>query len=447
MIAVVSPINQEILAEVADATRKDVDLAVEAAKKAQAQWKNVPFLEKVQLAHKFLDYLEEHREEVVKTIVEELGSAITFTESTQFDFYIKELRHLLDMLDDFEFVEHFKGYDLVKDPVGVVACITPWNYPLGQITKKILPALLMGNTVILKPSTQTPLTAHWVTKAIDASNYPKGVFNLLTGKGSRLGELLSNHPDINMITFTGSTEVGTKVASEAMAHMKRVTMELGGKSPSVILKGADLDLALDKTLDTICYNSGQTCSALTRLIIPESMKEEIEKKLLEKVEQYKVGYPFNPEVQMGVVQSFSQLEKIKKYITLGLDEGATILYGEQPKDMKVKPVIFTDVKNNMQIAQEEIFGPVLCVITYKDIDEAIHIANDSMYGLSGAVFGPEEEANHVARELKTGNIFVNTTSKTTNVPFGGYKHSGVGRENGLEGVLEFVELKALIHKD
>lgn len=444
-IAVVSPINQEILAQVADATKKDVELAVLAAKNSQRVWKNVPFLEKIQLASKFLDYLKEHRDEIVKTMVEELGSAITFTESTQFDFYIRELEDLLELLDGFEFIESFRGYDMVKDPVGVVACITPWNYPLGQITKKILPALLMGNSVILKPSTQTPLTAHWVAKAIDAAGYPRGVFNLLTGKGSRLGDCLTTHPDINMVTFTGSTEVGTKVAASAMTHMKRVTMELGGKSASIILEGADLDLALDKTLDTVCYNSGQTCSALTRLLVPEKMKHQVEQMLLEKVENYKVGHPFNRDVQMGPVQSFSQLEKIRNYIAIGLDEGAKLLYGESPKDMKVKPVIFTNVKNNMKIAQDEIFGPVLCVISYRDTDEAISLANDSEYGLSGAVFGEQEEAIAVARELKTGNIFVNTASKTTNVPFGGFKYSGVGRENGIEGVLEFVELKALIN--
>lgn len=444
-IAVVSPLNQEILARVADATHKDVDLAVEAAKNAQKHWKHVPFFEKLDLASKFLNKLKEYRDDIIKTIIEELGSAITFTENTQFDFYIKELEDLLEDLRDFQFVEKKHGYDLVRDPVGVVACITPWNYPLGQITKKILPAMLMGNTVILKPSTQTPLTAHWITKAIDEVGYPKGVFNLLTGKGSRLGKHLSHHPDINMVTFTGSTEVGTKLSSDSMETMKRVTMELGGKSASIILEGADLDLAIKKTLDTVCYNSGQTCSALTRLIIPFSMKKEIEDRLVKEVENYQIGNPFSREVQMGPVQSFRQLEKIRKYFELGKEEGATVLVGDYPKDMRVKPIIFTDVTNDMTIAREEIFGPVLCVITYNDVDEAIEIANDSDYGLSGAVFGPQEEAMAVARELQTGNVFVNTASKTTNVPFGGYKYSGVGRENGIEGVLEFVELKALIH--
>ena len=443
-ISIISPINQEIIGRVPNCNQEDVNDAVNAAKQALKTWSQTSLDTRIECANKFVKALKENKEDIVKTIINELGSPKKFTEQTQFDSYINELEDLLVRVKTFEFVEKREGYDLIKEPVGVVACITPWNYPLGQITKKIIPALLMGNTVILKPSTQTPLVAIKIAQAIDQAGFPAGTFNLLTGKGSKMGQMLTDHPDINMVTFTGSTEVGRNVASDALKQMKRVTMELGGKSVALILEGADLDIALDKTLSSVYTNSGQTCSALTRLLIPVSMKEEIEQRLIEKTQQYQVGHPFNQEVEMGPVQSFTQFETVRDYVREGLKEGATMLIGEVPKDVWIKPVVFVDVKNDMKIAQEEIFGPVLSVITYESVEEAIELANASRYGLSGGVFGPDEQAVEVAKKIKTGNIFVNTKDKALNVPFGGYKYSGIGRENGIEGLEEFIELKAII---
>lgn len=443
-ISIISPINQEIIGQVPNCNQEDVDDAVKAAKQALESWSSTTLETRIDHAKKFVEALKENKEEIVKTIINELGSPKKFTEQTQFDSYINELDDLLVKVKAFEFVEKREGYDLIKEPVGVVACITPWNYPLGQITKKIIPALLMGNTVILKPSTKTPLVAIKLAEAIDKAGFPAGTFNLLTGKGSKMGQMLTDHPDINMITFTGSTKVGRNVASDALKQMKRITMELGGKSVALILEGADLDVALDKTLSSVYYNSGQTCSALTRLLIPASMKEEIQELIIEKTQEYQVGHPYNQDVEMGPVQSFTQFETVRDYVREGLKEGATMIIGEVPKDVWIKPIVFVDVKNEMKIAQEEIFGPVLCVITYNDVDEAIKIANDSRYGLSGGVFGPDDEAYEVAKQIKTGNVFVNTKDKALNVPFGGYKYSGIGRENGIEGLEEFIELKAVI---
>lgn len=440
---VTSPIDLEILGQVPASNKEDVDLAVEYADKAALDWKNTSYEERKQYVNKFLDYLDRYKEEITDTVTKELGAPISKSMSTHVSGNINEMRSLVEIADKFEFIDHREGYDLVKEPVGIVACVTPWNYPLGQITKKVVPALLTGNTVILKPSSQTPFTGIWVAKAIEASGLPKGVFALITGKGSDLGDILAEHPHINMVTFTGSTKVGKELGSKAVSNMKRITLELGGKSPAVVLEGADLDLALDKVLGILTSNAGQTCSALTRLLIPESMKEEIEEKLVEKVKEYKVGNPYE-NVDMGPTQSKNQFEKISKYVKAGLDEGATMLYGKEPTDMYIEPVIFTDVKNDMKIATDEIFGPVLSVITYRDVEEAIQISNDTKYGLSGAVFGPEDQAYKVAQRIKSGNVTVNAKEAVNNIPFGGYKYSGIGRENGLSGLEEFIELKSII---
>lgn len=441
---VISPINQQVIGKVFDCNKQDINNAISAAKRALQYTNQTSLTSRIAMAKRFINYLKNNKAEIVRTITLELGSPISYTKSNQFEVYINELDHLLKLIDNFQFTHHETGYDLIKESVGVVACITPWNFPLGQITKKIIPALLMGNTIILKPSSQTPLVASWIARAIHYAGFPRGSFNLITGKGSNIGKLLTSHPDINMITFTGSTEVGTQVASAAVSTMKRITMELGGKSASIILEGANLDIALQKTLDTIFLNSGQTCSALSRLLVPSSMKEEVEQAIIERTQHYIVGDPFSSDTKVGPVQSQSQFEKVKSYIELGIEEEATLLVGEIPNNLYIKPTVFTNVTNNMKIAREEIFGPVLSIISYETVDEAIMIANDSPYGLNGAVFGPDELAQQVATQMKTGNIFINTTDKALNVPFGGYKYSGIGRENGLLGVEEFIEYKALI---
>ncbi len=330
--------------------------------------------------------------------------------------------------------------------MGVVGALTPWNYPLGQIIKKLAPALLSGSTMVLKPSQNTPLVAYLLTESIDKVGFPKGVFNLVPGRGSEVGNPLATHPDVNLLTFTGSTDGGREVAKLAVDDVKRITLELGGKSPAIILKGADLDLALSTVLGDIYRNTGQSCSALSRLIVPLDEKENIEKIIIEKTKAYTFGDPEDPDVQIGPLASKKQFDKVKSFIEKGLEEGANMLLGEIPKESEgyyVKPVVFTDVKNSMTIAQEEIFGPVLCLITYETFEEAIEIANDTKYGLSSAVFGPDDKAMDVAKRLKAGEVLINDGSSATGAPFGGYKHSGFGREGGKYGLEEFLEIKVL----
>ncbi len=445
-IEVENPATREIIGKVPASQKEDVDRAVAGAKKAFESWAATPVEERAALLEKAVDWMWERKEEIAKIITSELGCPIKAASSTHTDPYLEEARGILDLARNYSFTEKKDGYELWKEPVGVVACLTPWNYPLGQITQKIFPALVTGNVVLLKPSGQTPLVAYKITEALHAAGLPAGVFQLITGKGSQVGNLFAEHPGIDMVTFTGSTAAGKKVAARAGDDVKRVILELGGKSPALVLEGADLSVAVKKTLNTVLGNVGQTCSAFTRLIAPRSMKQDVEDALLERLKVYKVGDPLDPETTVGPLQSHKQYEKVRKYIQLGLDEGARMIAGEVPeKDGAyfVQPVIFTEVRNDMQIAQDEIFGPVLCVIYYDDVEEGIQIANDTVYGLASGVFGPADQARGIARRLRAGNCTINRGSSGDGAPFGGYKHSGYGREGGIYGMEEFLELKAV----
>jgi acyl-CoA reductase-like NAD-dependent aldehyde dehydrogenase len=354
------------------------------------------------------------------------------------------------LIDDTPFEEQVGNSLIVREPVGVVGCITPWNYPLHQIAAKVAPALAAGCTVVLKPSEVAPLNAFLLAEIIDEVGLPAGVFNLVTGTGPVVGEAIAAHPDVDMVSFTGSTRAGKRVSEVASQTVKRVALELGGKSPNVILDDADLERAVSDGVGKCFLNSGQTCSALTRMLVPRSRLAEAEDIAVRTAETYTPGDPFAAESRLGPLVSAAQRERVRSYIEKGVEEGAKLLTGgvEPPegadKGFFVRPTVFSEVRNDMTIAQEEIFGPVLAIIPYDTEDEAVDIANDTIYGLAGGVWsGDAERAKTVARRIRTGQIEINGGSFNPLAPFGGYKQSGHGRELGKFGLDEFLEVKSL----
>ncbi|MGH7733495.1 MAG: aldehyde dehydrogenase family protein, partial [Gemmatimonadales bacterium] len=351
---------------------------------------------------------------------------------------------------EFPFEEEIGNSLVVREPVGVVGCITPWNYPLHQIAAKVAPALAAGCTVVLKPSEVAPLNAFVLAEILDEIGLPPGVFNLVTGVGPVVGEAIASHPLVDMVSFTGSTRAGKRVMQLAADTVKRVALELGGKSANVILEDADLAAAVPAGVSACFLNSGQTCSALTRMLVPRSRLAEVEELAVQAAETYTPGDPFGAETRLGPLVSAAQLERVRGYIAKGVDEGAKLLTGgaEAPEGLEkgyfVRPTVFSEVRPDMTIAQEEIFGPVLSIIPFDTEEEAVAIANDTVYGLAGGVWaGDKEHAEQVARRLRTGQVEVNGGGFNPLAPFGGYKQSGVGRELGRFGLEEFLEVKAL----
>ena len=340
---------------------------------------------------------------------------------------------------------------VVREPVGVVAAITPWNYPLHQIALKVAPALAAGCTVVLKPSEVAPFNAFILAEAIEAAGLPQGVFNLVTGYGADAGEALVKHRDVDMISFTGSTRAGKRISELAAQSVKRVALELGGKSASVILDDADLATAVKGTVNGCYLNSGQTCTALTRMLVPDSLYQEAARIAAEVAKSFTVGDPLAETTRLGPLSSQAQLERVRGYIRKGLQEGAELLAGgaEPPEGVPpggyyVKPTVFGRVSNDMTIAREEIFGPVLSIIPYQDEEDAVRIANDTVYGLAGAVWSRDDaRAQRVARRIRAGQVDVNGGAFNMNAPFGGFKQSGHGREAGVYGLEEFLEYKSL----
>ncbi|WP_282920631.1 aldehyde dehydrogenase family protein [Ignavigranum ruoffiae] len=447
LMDVINPASEKVIAQVAKSHHNDVDAAVEAAQKAFPAWKALAVEERIEYLERIYQGIEARKEELAQVIAAELGAPISFSRSGQVGLALRELKASLEEVADFEFEEMADQAKIVKEPYGVVACITPWNYPLNQIQRKITPALLTGNTVVVKPASNTPLTALIYAEIIDQAGLPAGVFNLVTGSGSEVGDYLADHPDVDLISFTGSTEVGKNLYSKAAPQVKQLVLELGGKSAMVYLKGGDLTFAVKKAMDTVIYNQGQTCSAMTRLLVPEECLEETKEAILNYYqEKVVVGDPLAEDTTLGPLVSADQLKRVQDYIELGQVEGAEILIGGHPIDRPgyyFEPTVFVAVDNAMRIAQEEIFGPVLCVLTYQDQAQAIAIANDSIYGLSGGVVGPADQALEVAYQLQTGNIFVNDGPRSPKAPFGGYKQSGLGRENGKYGLEDYLQLKAI----
>lgn len=447
VMEVINPATEEVIAYVQKSQSDDINQAVEAARNAFDTWSQMKIEERMDYVDKIRQGLEEHRESLAQIVSQELGAPISFSRTGQIDLAITEIKATLEEMTHYSFEEEVDGSLVIKEPFGVVACITPWNYPLNQIQRKITPALLAGNTVVVKPASDTPLTAIKFAEIIEQAGLPAGVFNLVTGSGSVAGDHLASHPHVDVISFTGSTEVGRGLYQNASDTIKKLVLELGGKSAMVYLDGGDLNYAIRRSMGTILYNQGQTCSALSRLLVPNHRMEEA-KNLIKAYYDEKViiGNPSDDSTVIGPMVSQQQKERVLDYIQKGIDEGAEVLVGNQAihrKGFYVQPTIFVNVNNQMTIAQEEIFGPVLCVIGYETVDEAIQIANDSPYGLSGAVVGPDSEALRVARALRTGNVFVNRGPRSAKAPFGGYKQSGLGRENGLYGLEDYLEIKAI----
>ena len=446
-IDVENPATREIFAKVPAGNAKDVDAAAKAAHRALPVWSATPLEERISLMKRFLEIFRSQENELIDITVKELGSPYTFTKTAQVEYQYTRTQSYIDLASKVPLVEHMAASTVYREPVGVIGCITPWNYPLGQVIQKVIPALLMGNTVILKPSQHTPLSSYWLADAFEKANFPKGVFNLVTGRGGEVGDAMATHPLIDMISFTGSTSGGINVGKNALTGLKHISLELGGKSPYIILKGSNHEEAIRLCFNSIFLNSGQTCTAFSRLLIPKSEQSVIEKKLIEIAKEYTTGNPEDPSTKLGPLASLRQYEKVKSYIKSGIQEGARLLYGTVPENSNngyyISPTIFTCVTSEMSIARDEIFGPVLCVFPYETEEEAIRIANDTRYGLNAGVYGEKEKAIAVAKKIEAGNIYINASPRDTSAPFGGYKQSGLGREGGIYGMIEFTQQKAL----
>ena len=446
-IDVENPATREIFAKVPAGNAKDVDAAAKAAHRALPVWSATPLEERISLMKRFLEIFRSQEDELIDITVKELGSPYTFTKTAQVEYQYTRTQSYIDLAPKVPLVEHMAASTVYREPVGVIGCITPWNYPLGQVIQKVIPALLMGNTVILKPSQHTPLSSYWLADAFEKANFPKGVFNLVTGRGGEVGDAMATHPLINMISFTGSTSGGINVGKNALTGLKHISLELGGKSPYIILKGSNHEEAIRLCFNSIFLNSGQTCTAFSRLLIPKSEQSVIEKKLIEIAKEYTPGNPEDPSTKLGPLASLRQYEKVKNYIESGIQEGAHLLYGTVPENSNkgyyISPAIFTCVTSEMSIARDEIFGPVLCVFPYETEEEAIRIANDTSYGLNAGVYGEKEKAIAIAKKIEAGNIYINASPRDTSAPFGGDKQSGLGREGGIYGMIEFTQQKAL----
>ncbi|MBY6189853.1 aldehyde dehydrogenase family protein [Microbulbifer agarilyticus] len=445
---VINPATEETLCEVIQGSMDDVDDAVAAAKAAFKEWRHSRAAKRQALMHAIADGMEARKQDLVAAVSEALGCPAHIAEWLHVDGPIYSMRYYADRAALMEETEKAAHSVVMKDPVGVCGFITPWNYPLHQFVGKVAPALAAGCTMIQKPSEMTPLQDYVMAEIIDAAGVPAGVFNLVPGAGPIVGAALSSHVDIDMVSFTGSTRAGIEVAKSAAPTVKRVTQELGGKSPFIITPDADLEAAVRWGCEDVFINTGQTCTALTRMLVPAERYEEAVAIAKQVAEEVAIGTGEN--AFMGPLSSSRQREIVRGYIDKGIAEGARLVTGgsEAPEGLAqgfyVKPTVFADVNNDMAIAREEIFGPVTCMIPYKDMDEAIAIANDSEYGLSSGVWAKDAEAAMpVVRRLEAGLCFVNGGEFNYDAPFGGVKRSGNGREFGNAGLDEFIELKSV----
>ena len=440
----------EVMGKVPAGDEKDADAAVAAARAALDGWSQTPVAKRAEYLEKVSAGLKARADELAKLIAQEVGMPIKLAGRIQAGLPIANFANYAKLVKDFKFEERVGNSHVLREPVGVVVAITPWNYPLHQIALKVAPALAAGCTVVLKPSEVAPFNAFVLAEVMEAAGLPKGVFNLVTGFGPAVGEALVRHPQVDMISFTGSTRAGKRISEVAAHGVKRVALELGGKSPSVILEDADLAAAVKGTINGCYLNSGQTCTALTRMLVPASKYEEAAKIAVEVAKGFTLGDPMSESTRLGPLSSAAQRERVRQYIQKGVQEGAQVLTGgaEQPEGVPggyfVKPTVFGKVKPGSTIEQEEIFGPVLSIIAYTDEEEAIRIANDTPYGLAGAVWGKDEaHAQKIARRIRAGQVDVNGGAFNMNAPFGGFKQSGHGREAGTYGLEEFLEYKSL----
>jgi betaine-aldehyde dehydrogenase len=447
-VDVIDSATEAVYATIPDGDATDVDRAVIAARAAFAAWSAEPAPERGKLLRRVADELEARRDELATVIAHEVGMPKHQSLTAQVGGGISGFAGAADLAATYDFEDRTAGL-VVREPIGVVGCITPWNYPLNQIGAKVAYALAAGCTVVLKPSEVAPVNAFVLAEIMDGVGFPPGVFNLVSGTGAVAGEALAAHADVDMVSFTGSTRAGRRVAEVAAGSVKKVALELGGKSPFVVLDDADFATAVAHGVDAAYENSGQTCDALTRMLVPRTRLAEVEQLAREATESYVVGDPFDDATQLGPLVSAVQRERVRHYIERGVAEGATIVTGgaHAPDGLAtgffVQPTVFSDVTRDMTIAQDEIFGPVLSILPYDGDDDAVAIANDTLYGLYAAVAGGQPRAGEVARRLRAGQVRVNNAPGVRGAPFGGYKQSGLGRENGRFGFEEFLEVKAI----
>lgn len=449
-IDVINPSNEEVIGSVPAGTAVDVDAAVAAACAAFDGWAATPLEDRLALIEGLAGQLGARMGEIGTLISDEMGMPRGMSTMIQAGMPAATTGGVPATARDFAFEETINRTLVTREPVGVVGCITPWNFPLHQVMAKVAPALAVGCTVVLKPSEVAPLSAFLLAEIIDDLGFPPGVFNLVSGVGPVVGEAIAAHPDVDMVSFTGSTRAGTRVAEVAAVNVTRVHQELGGKSANIILEDADLSAAIPAAVGACYLNSGQTCSALTRLLVPADKMDEVAALAAEAAAGYSVGPADDAGSRLGPLVSAAQWERVQGYIQTGIDEGATLVTGGTGKPdgldagYYVKPTVFANVSNSMTIAREEIFGPVLSIIGYTDVDDAVAIANDTEYGLAGGVWGTDtDKALEVAKRLRTGQVDMNGAFLNTDAPFGGYKKSGNGRELGRYGLAEFVESKSI----
>ncbi|MFF3318577.1 aldehyde dehydrogenase family protein [Streptomyces sp. NPDC003035] len=440
-IAVINPADEQVIGHVPAGTAEDVDAAVRAARAAFPGWAATPPAERAALIGALRDALAARAEEIAATVTAELGAPPQLAAAVHTGLPIAVAGSYAELAATHPFEEKVGNSTVYSEPVGVVGAITPWNYPLHQIVAKVAPALAAGCTVVLKPAEDTPLTAQLFAEAVHAAGIPAGVFNLVTGLGPVAGQALAEHEDVDLVSFTGSTAVGRQIGATAGGAVKRVALELGGKSANVILPSADLGKAVAVGIANVMANSGQTCSAWTRMLVPADRYDEAVALAAEAVAKYVPGE------RVGPLVNAKQQQRVRGYIEKGVAEGARIVAGgpETPRETGyyVSPTVFADVTPDMTIAQEEIFGPVVSILRYEDEEEALAIANGTVYGLAGAVWGEQEAAVAFARRMETGQVDINGGRFNPLAPFGGYKQSGVGRELGAHGLAEYLQTKSL----
>ena len=449
-LAVENPATEELVATISLGSAADVDLAVAAAKDAFSSYSRTTVDERIALMEKLLSIYSERYDEMAVAISIEMGAPISFATASQADCGRGHINAALEALKNFEFERQIGATKVVKEPIGVCGFITPWNWPINQISCKVAPALATGCTMVLKPSEIAPISGYLFTEMMHQAGFPAGVYNMVNGNGPDVGAVIAAHPDIDMVSFTGSTRAGVLVAKAAADTVKRVTQELGGKSPNIIFEDANLERAVTAGVNRMMGNTGQSCNAPSRMLVQSSIYDQAVKIAKTAAENVAVDQPTKEGAHLGPLSSRIQFDKVQVLINKGIEEGANLVAGGpgKPEGMDVgyfvKPTVFSEVSNDMTIAQEEIFGPVLTMIPFDTEEQAIEIANDTPYGLA-AYFSTtsEERAARVARRLRAGMISVNSASQNYTAPFGGYKQSGNGREWGEFGFDDFLEIKGI----
>jgi aldehyde dehydrogenase (NAD+) len=453
-LKVINPATEEVSGVISMGSAKDVDRAVMAARRAFDSYSRSTPAERLALMEKILVAYKAHYDEIVQAISIEMGAPITLAKGPQAGVGVGHISAMIDVLKTFNFEDMRGTVRLVQEPVGVCALITPWNWPINQVAAKVIPALAAGCTMVLKPSEYSPFSAIIWAKVMHEAGVPAGVFNLINGDGISVGAPLSSHAQVDMVSFTGSTRAGTEVAKNAAASVKRVHQELGGKSPNVLLDDADFERAVKRSVLHVFQNSGQSCNAPTRMLVPAAKLAEVEAIAKRVAESVVVGDPRSEKTALGPVVSKVQFDRVEGYIAKGIAEGAKVVIGGAgrpeglAKGYYVKPTIFSNVRNDMTIAREEIFGPVLCILPYENEEQAVQIANDTPYGLAAYVWSQDNlHARRIGARIRAGQVTLNGASGDMNTPFGGFKMSGNGREWGEFGLRDFLELKAVIGVD